>query len=467
MMRILVAEDEHLLGMALRDDLADAGHEATVARDGLAAWEAIQRTPPDLVLSDVRMPGLDGMALLERVRRSFPGMAFVLMTTFASVKDAVAALQAGASDYLVKPFEREELLERVRRVEELLDLRRENAELEQQIERLTRPGLFLGAAPAMQQVWATVDRVAPMDVDVLIQGETGTGKEVLARAVHAASSRAAKPFVPVSCAILSGTLLENELFGHEKGAFTGADKAAMGRFEAAGSGTLFLDDVDDIPLDTQAKLLRVLQERKVERLGSVQARPADFRLVSATKKDLSQLVAEGRFRQDLYYRLHVIPLQLPPLRERREDILALAGFFLRKFAAKRPGPLPSFHAETTALLRAHAWPGNVRELEHVVQAALALCVGPEILPAHLPKALGAPAEPLLNRRTDSEVPRLPEGPVQLDEVLAATEQRLLRWALERAGGNQSDAAALLGIPRSTFQYRARRQAIPGFGKDPQ
>ncbi|MDR3684060.1 MAG: sigma-54 dependent transcriptional regulator [Geothrix sp.] len=465
MMRILVAEDEHLLGMALRDDLAEAGHEVSVARDGSAAWEAIRRTPPDLVISDVRMPGLDGMALLARVKASFPGVAFVLMTTFASVKDAVAALQAGASDYLVKPFEREELLERVRRVAELLELRREKAELEEQVERLTRPGLFLGAAPAMQQVWATVDRVAPLEVDVLIEGETGTGKEVLARAIHAASSRASRPFVPVSCAILSGTLLENELFGHEKGAFTGADRAAIGRFEAAAGGTLFLDDVDDIPLDTQAKLLRVLQERKVERLGSVQARPTDFRLVSATKKELSQLVAEGRFRQDLYYRLHVIHLPLPPLRERREDILPLAGFFLRKFAAQRPGPLPAFQAETTTLLRAHAWPGNVRELEHVVQAALALCAGPEILPAHLPKSLSAPLEPLSSKGTEPEPARLPEGPVSLDGVLAETEKRLLHWALERAGGNQSDAAALLGIPRSTFQYRARRQSLPGFGKD--
>jgi DNA-binding NtrC family response regulator len=467
MMRILVAEDEHLLGMALRDDLADAGHEAAVAGDGLAAWEEIQRRPPDLVLSDVRMPGLDGMALLERVRRSFPGMAFILMTTFASVKDAVAALQAGASDYLVKPFEREELLERVRRVAELLDLRREKAELEQQVERLTRPGLFLGAAPAMREVWATVDRVAPLEVDVLIQGETGTGKEVLARAIHAASPRAAGPFIPVSCAILSGTLLENELFGHEKGAFTGADKAAMGRFEAAAGGTLFLDDVDDIPLDTQAKLLRVLQERKVERLGSVQARPADFRLVSATKKELAQLVAEGRFRQDLYYRLHVIHLPLPPLRERREDILPLAGFFLRKFAGQHPEPLPSLHPGTMQLLRAHAWPGNVRELEHAMQAALALCGGAEILPSHLPKALGRSAGPLPGETPDSVPPRLPEGPVQLDEVLAETERRLLRWALERAGGNQSEAAALLGIPRSTFQYRARRLALPGFAKDAQ
>ena len=460
-MRILVAEDEALLAMALHDDLVEAGHEVEVVGDGLAAWDLIQRTPPMLVLSDVRMPGLDGMGLLRRARQAQPGMAFILMTTFGSVKDAVTALQAGATDYLVKPFEREELLERVRRVSELLDLRREKAELERRLEQFTRPGLFLGATPAMRELWATVDRVAPMDVDVLIQGETGTGKEVLARAIHAASPRASRPFMPVSCAILSGSLLENELFGHEKGAFTGADKAAMGRFEAAAGGTLFLDDVDDIPLETQAKLLRVLQERRVERLGSVQARPAEFRLVSATKKDLAQLVSEGRFRQDLYYRLHVIHVDLPPLRRRREDILPMAYFFLRKVAGAMRDPIPDLHPDTCDLLRAHDWPGNIRELEHAMQAALALCAGPEILPSHLPKALAGGSSPLEN----SPGQELGAGRIQLDDVLAQTEQRLLAWALEKAKGNQSEAAALLGIPRSTFQYRARRLGLPGAGKE--
>ncbi len=463
-MRILVAEDETLLAMALRDDLLEAGHAVEVVGNGLDAWESLQRNPPELLLSDVRMPGLDGMGLLRRVRESRPGLPVLLMTTFGSVKDAVAALQAGASDYLVKPFEREELLERVRRTAELLDLRREKAELEQQVARLTRPGLFLGTAPAMQTVWATVDRVAPMEVDILIQGETGTGKEVLARAIHAASPRADRPFIPVSCAVLSGTLLENELFGHEKGAFTGADKAAMGRFEAAAGGTLFLDDVDDIPLDTQAKLLRVIQERVVERLGSVQGRPADFRLISATKRDLAQLVAEGRFRQDLFYRLHVIHLVLPPLRERREDILPLAGFFLRKFAGQRPGLLPTFHLQATARLRAHAWPGNVRELEHAVQSALALASGPVILPSDLPRTLAAAPEPPPPGDPAPPGGSLPKGPVSLDQVLAQTEERLIRWALDRASGNQSEAATLLGIPRSTLQYRARRLDLPGFGK---
>lgn len=463
-MRILVAEDESLLAMALRDDLTEAGHLVEVAGEGLAAWESVHRLPPDLVLSDVRMPGLDGMGLLQRVRQAHPDVAFILMTTFGSVKDAVTALQAGATDYLVKPFEQGELLERVKRVSEWLDLRREKADLEQQVARLTRPGLFLGAAPAMRELWATVDRVAPVAVDVLIQGETGTGKEVLARAIHAASPRAARPFIPVSCAILSGTLLENELFGHEKGAFTGADRAAMGRFEAASGGTLFLDDVDDIPLETQAKLLRVLQERVVERLGSVQGRPADFRLISATKKDLARLVSEGKFRQDLYYRLHVIHLDVPPLRERPEDILPLAHFFLRKAAGARHGQLPELHPAALSVIRSHTWPGNVRELEHAMQAAVALCAGPEILPQHLPRSLGGEmASPGPSALNASLCP--PEGPVQLDNVLALAERRLLQWALEKAGGNQSEASALLGIPRSTFQYRARRQGLPGFGKE--
>jgi DNA-binding NtrC family response regulator len=300
-----------------------------------------------------------------------------------------------------------------------------------------------------------VDRIAPMDVDVLIEGETGTGKEVVAKAIHAASPRAAQPFIPLSCAIFSGSLLENELFGHEKGAFTGADRMAVGRFEAAQGGTLFLDDVDDIPLDTQAKLLRVIQERKVERLGSNQPRPVDFRLLSATKKDLAREVAEGRFRQDLYYRLHVLHLGLPALRERREDILPLAGFFLKKFAGRNM-VVPGLHAGTIRLLLAHAWPGNVRELEHVMQAALALCDGPEILPIHLPRHL----MPHL-AESPADAPADPQGPVQLDEVLEQTERKLLAWALDQAQGNQSEAAALLGIPRTTFQYRCRRLGCSG------
>jgi DNA-binding NtrC family response regulator len=459
-MRILIAEDERLLAMALRDDLADAGYDAISVGDGMSAWTEIQREAPHLVISDVRMPELDGLTLLRRVREGFPEVAFILMTTYASVKDAVSALKAGATDYLVKPFEREEMLERVRRVAELLALRRENQRLELQVERLTRGSLVLGAAPAMRQLWSTVDRIALMDVDVLIEGETGTGKEVVAKAIHAASPRANKPFIPLSCAIFSGTLLENELFGHEKGAFTGADRAATGRFEAAQGGTIFLDDVDDIPLDTQTKLLRVLQERHVERLGSTQARAVDFRLLSATKKDLAQEVADGRFRQDLYYRLHVLPLRIPALRERREDILPLAGFFLKKFAGPHSSAT-ALHPDAIRLLVSHTWPGNVRELEHVMQAALALCDGPEVLASHLPRHLlphpGAQGP---------DLPGLPSGPVQLDEVLAQTERKLLAWALDQAKGNQSEAAGLLGIPRTTFQYRWRRMEDAGEGNTP-
>jgi DNA-binding NtrC family response regulator len=454
-MRILVAEDEHLLAMSLREDLLEAGHEVVIVGDGQSAWNRILNHPPHLVLSDVRMPGMDGLSLMAKTKAVHPDLLFILMTTFASVKEAVQALQAGATDYLVKPFEREELLERIRRAEAWLDLKEEKALLEREVERLTRGGILLGAAPAMQQLWATVDRIAPVDVDVLIEGETGTGKEVVAQAIHASSHRASGPFVAVSCSILTGSLLENELFGHEKGAFTGADRVTLGRFEAAEGGTLFLDDVDDIPLETQAKLLRVLQERKVERLGSTQSRAVDFRLLSATKRDLAKMVEEGCFRQDLYYRLRVLHLRVPPLRERKEDISSLASFFVRKHGFRTHAVLPVLHEDTLRALRIHGWPGNVRELEHAVQAALALCGGSEILSSHLPREvhLNPPAQ-------GPACPAMPEGPVRLDEVLGETERRLLRWALDRAGGNQSEASALLGIPRSTFQYRWRR-AVPG------
>ena len=450
-MRILVAEDEKLLLMNLEDTLEEAVYDVACSSDGSGAWKSLQEDPPHLLISDVKMPGMDGMELLRRVRGQFPSVAVILMTTYASVQDAVGALQAGAVDYLVKPFDMAELLERVRRVAELVDLRQEKVELERRIEGLTKGGLFLGTSPAMRQIWAAVDRIAPLEVDVLIEGETGTGKEVLAKAIHAASSRAQKPFVALSCAVLSGSLLENELFGHEKGAFTGAEKLAIGRIEAAGGGTLFLDDVDDIPLDVQPKILRVLQERQVERLGSHQLHAVDFRLISATKKNLPEEIAQARFRQDLYYRLHVVHLHLPPLAKRRQDILPLAGFFMQKHAAKRPCPLPSIHPDAARLLLCHPWPGNIRELEHAVQSALALCDGPLILPEHLPGELSQGASPGLLEPMD-----LPQGSVKLEEVLAQTERKLLSRALDQAQGNQSEAAGRLGIPRSTFQYRWRK-----------
>ena len=258
-MRILVVEDEKILLMNLCDTLKEAGYDVAGSADGSSAWKSLQNDPPHLLITDVKMPGMDGMELLRRVRGQVPFVAVIIMTTYASVQDAVGALQAGAVDYLVKPFDMSELLERVRRVAEMLDLRQEKMELERRLEGLMKGGLFLGTAPAMRQIWAAVDRIAPLEVDVLIEGETGTGKEVLAKAIHAASPRAAKPFIALSCAVLTGSLLENELFGHEKGAFTGAEKLAIGRIEAAGGGTLFLDDVDDIPLDVQSKILRVLQ----------------------------------------------------------------------------------------------------------------------------------------------------------------------------------------------------------------
>ncbi len=452
-MRVLVAEDEKLLCLSLCDALREEGYDVVCAPDGERAWKAMQETAPEVLVADVRMPGLTGMELLERARKAYPETAVLLMTTFASVKDAVAALQGGAADYLVKPFEIVEFLERVRRVAEVVELRREKRRLLGEIERLTRGKLFLGTSPAMRAFWAAADRVAPLDVDILLEGETGTGKEVVARAIHEASPRAGKPFVPVSCALLSGGLLENELFGHERGAFTGADRSQAGRFEAAAGGTLFLDDADDIPLEVQPKILRVLQERTVERLGSYQPRPVNFRLISATKKDLAREVAGGRFRQDLYYRLHVVHLHLPPLRDRREDLLPLAGFFLQQCAAASGAPAKSLHPDSASLLLRHDWPGNVRELKHSVQAAEALCEGPVILPEHLPAEVrrerGGGPSPL-------PVPVPPPGPVRLDDILQDTERRLLRWALQEAGGSQSKAAALLGIPRSTFQYRWKK-----------
>ncbi len=460
-MKLLIAEDEKLLRMNLRDSLSEAGYEVTEAASGMDAWRLVEREGPAIVLADVRMPGMDGLELLQRTRAAYPATEVVIMTTYASVKDAVAALKAGAADYVVKPFEMDEFLERVAHVAELIRLRQRADDLERQVMRLRQQSIFLGVSRAMQDLWRLLHRVAGQAVDVLIEGETGTGKEVVARAIHEESLRSSGPFIPISFAGLSASLVEDELFGHERGAFTGADRARPGRVEAADRGTLFLDDVDDIPPEMQGKLLRVLQERKVERLGSNVAHPVDFRLLAASKRNLGLMVEEQAFRRDLYHRLHVVHITLPPLRERREDILPMASFFLKKLSEGRPS-VPGLHPTAAALLQNHDWLGNVRELEHVIQGALALCDGDTLLPAHLPEEIWGAAR----NQGPSDLPSF-SGSMQLEEVLRETERRLLLHAMERAGGNQSQAAALLGVARSTFQYRWAKLAGQNSGeKDP-
>lgn len=447
-MKLLVAEDEKLLRMNLCDALAEAGYQVVSASNGAEAWSLIETQRPSLVIADVRMPGMDGIELLRRVRTTYPSTEVVIMTTYASVRDAVTTLKEGAADYLVKPFEMDEFMERVAHVVEVIRLRQRTRDLEKQVHRLSGKSIFLGTSPAMQEVWRQVQRLAVQEVDVLIEGETGTGKEVVARTLHEQSARSSGPFVPVSFAGLPAALVENELFGHERGAFTGADRSRPGRVEAAHGGTLFLDDVDDIPMEMQGKLLRVLQERKVERLGSTLSRPVDFRLISASKRDLNAMLEEGQFRRDLYYRLHVVHLKLPPLRRRREEILPMAGFFLKKFCEGRPHPIPTLGPAAAALLQRYDWPGNVREIQHTLQSAVAFCEGKVIQPEHLPEEIHRSVG------LQGESPSLPEpGGVSLEEALRETERRLLTWAMEKAQGNQSQAASLLGIARSTFQYR--------------
>jgi len=446
-MKLLIAEDEKLLRMNLRDSLLEAGYEVVEAASGIEAWRLVEAERPAIVLADVRMAGMDGLELLQRTKAAYPATEVVIMTTYASVRDAVAALKAGAADYVVKPFEMDEFLERVAHVADLTRLRQRADDLERQVVRLRQASIFLGVSRAMQETWRLLQRVAGQDVDVLIEGETGTGKEMVARAIHEGSLRASGPFIPVSFAGLSASLVEDELFGHERGAFTGADRPRPGRVEAAQGGTLFLDDVDDIPPEMQGKLLRVLQERKIERLGSNAAHAVDFRLLAASKQNLAQMVEKQTFRRDLYHRLHVVHITLPPLRERREDILPMASFFLKKFSQGRP-ILPSLHPAAAACLQHYDWLGNVRELEHVIQGALALCDGDTVLAEHVSEEVCGAV------RGQTPLNGLPScGTLQLDEVLRETERRLLLQAMERAGGNQSQAAALLGVARSTFQYR--------------
>ncbi len=413
MSRILVIDDEPIMRDALAAALRRAGHDVGAFAEGRAALDRLAADGAALVVTDLRMPGLDGFAVLDEARRAAPDVPVIVLTAHGQVRDAVAAMKAGAHDFLTKPVDLEELEAAVARA--------------------------VAAAPeedeavwdGLKEVYAAIERVAASDATVLVCGETGTGKEVAARAIHRLSPRCAGPFVAVNCAALSAGLLESELFGHEKGAFTGADHARRGRFELAEGGTLLLDEVSEIGLELQAKLLRVLQERAYERVGSSATRRCNVRIVATTNRDLRGEAAAGRFREDLYWRLNVLPVRLPPLRERRGDIPALVAHFLRRCgSAKRMSP------EAMARLESHAWPGNVRELANAVERAVVMAPGEEIAEVAL--------EPSV----------LPVGEASLREA----GDRMILAALERSGGNRERAARELGISSRTLRDRLKKLA---------
>lgn len=438
MTRVLIAEDETNVAYALRALLESEGWQAVTAADGREAWELFTAHPADAVLTDLTMPRMDGLALLKAVRAASPGTPVILITAKGNERVAVEAIRAGAWDYFRKPFDNAEVLASVRRALEVSRLRSENASLR----GATAPRLVFDPqrSPAMAKLAEDIEKVAPRDATVLLLGETGTGKEVAARLVHERSARAAGPFVAVNCGGFNETLIEAELFGWERGAFTGAVGARAGLFEQAQGGTIFLDEIGEMPLNLQAKLLRVLQEREVQRLGAVKPRKVDVRVVAATHAELDARVKEGRFREDLYFRLNVVPLNLPPLRERPADVPLLARYFLGKLA-ERDGAGYELAPEALAALGQESWPGNVRELAHRIERAVALAGGTVLGPEDV------------SQKAPGAVPKT------LTEQVDAFEKQKILEALLAAGWNQSAAARALGVARVTLIDKIRKHNL--------
>jgi DNA-binding NtrC family response regulator len=441
-MRILVVDDEERFARNVAEELVERGHRVTVETSGAAALRALAAGAFDAVVTDLRMAPVDGMAVLAAARER--GCEAVMMTAHGDVRTAVEAMKLGAGDFVTKPFNLDELALKLERLAGQVALREENAALRRELAQADRFGEMVGRSRSLAAVRELVEKVATADASVLVLGESGTGKELVARMVHRLSPRAAKPFVAVHAAALPETLLESELFGYEKGAFTGAAGRKRGRLEAAEGGTLFLDEVGELPPSFQVKLLRFLQERSFVRVGGNETIRVDARVVAATNRDLAAAVRQGAFREDLFYRLSVFPITVPPLRERRGDIGLIAAHVLRRLGyAHPPGEA------VTGLLERHDWPGNVRELENVLERALILAAGGEIGPGHIQLPVPVPVRPPGNDR----------------ESLAAVEERMLYEALAKAGGNKSKAAKLLGITRRMLYTRLKKQDRDDSGQD--
>ena len=446
--RILVVDDEPAQLELVTGFLRRQGFEVTQAAGGRAAVACVKQQPFDLILTDQRMPDLSGLEVLEAVRATSPETAVVIMTAYGTIETAVSAVKAGAADYLAKPVNLDELLHRIHQIQDRHRLLTENRELRAALAERHRVEGIIGESGAMQEVLSVVRRVAPSDATVLIRGESGTGKELIARAIHYASPRAARALVKVNCAALAESLLEAELFGHEKGAFTGAVAARKGRFELADGGSLFLDEIGDLPAHLQVKLLRVLQEREFERVGSSRPIKVDVRLLAATHRNLEALVREGRFRDDLYYRINVVTIPLPALRERREDLPPLIDHFLRVFAEKNGKRIRGLTREARDALLRYDYPGNVRELENLIERAVVLTRDDVIGLGDLPLTVEAqPAEP--------------EGGAGLVAAVEGIERRMIREALAKADGTQTRAAELLGISERVLRYKLKKYGLSG------
>ena len=456
---LLLVEDEALLREAVAQQLADHGYQVQQAESGEAALARLSDFAFDIIVTDLRLPGIDGSAVVEAAVERYPDVIAIVVTGYGTVKDAVQAIKRGAADFVNKPFQIDELLHALDSALERRRLKSENAYLRAQLQERYRFEGVVGKGRAMARVFQLLETVAPTNSTILITGETGTGKEVVARAIHHSSPRRSFRFVALNCTAIPETLLEAELFGHVRGAFTGAIGNRQGRLEQAHKGTLFLDEVGTMSTALQTKLLRVLQEREFERVGDSHTTKVDVRVIAATNSDLTRMVADGQFREDLFYRLNVIPVELPPLRERKEDIPLLVQHFLDKFRGLDPAGGPPRAAITVAQdairrLMAYSWPGNVRQLENAIERAVAISAGrPQIDAADLPVEIQQ-AEPALPSTVS-----LPEDGLDLDVFIAHVERELIERSLERTGGNKGRAAKLLNLKRTTLVEKLKR-----FGK---
>jgi two-component system response regulator PilR (NtrC family) len=465
--RVLIVDDESSLREMLRIVLKRDGYDVLTADGGRTALELLQRERVDLLLSDIRMSDVSGVDVLKAAKERHPEIVVFMMTAFASTETAVEAMRLGAVDYFTKPFSMDELRLKIRQHIEASRLKQENVLLKRALKTRHEFSNIIGRSDAMLAVFRMIETIAGTSSTVLVTGESGTGKELVAQAIHFNSLRRDHPFVALNCGAVPETLLESELFGHMKGAFTGADTNKKGLIEVADRGTIFLDEIGEMTMTMQVKLLRVLQERRYRRLGGTEESSADIRIVAATNQDLVRLVEEGKFREDLYYRINVIPIQLPPLRERREDIPLLASHFLEKHSARSGKSVRSISQEATDLLVAHAWPGNVRELENVIERCVALEQSPVVLAETLPANIRvASSKTTTTARSvasvrESSSPVLPEIGDGFDLEARGEEfyRHYIALALERAGGVQVKAADMLGMSFRSFRYYAKKLGL--------
>jgi len=458
--RILLIEDNETMREGMSLILKKMGHEVGEASNGLAGLERLEKQSFDLVITDYKMDGLDGLEVLKQVKQQNknPNIEVILITAYGTIELAVEAIQQGAFDFITKPFSPQEFQVKVKKAldhlqeqAEIQRLSEENRYLRNELDVQFNFGEIVGNSAPMQTIYRMIEKVAPTDSSILIYGESGTGKELVARAIHKASQRNAKPFIRVNCGALAEGILESELFGHERGAFTGAMRRKKGRFELAHKGTIFLDEIGDISPAMQLKLLRVVQEKEFERVGSEETLSIDVRIIAATNKNLKEEVAKGKFREDLYYRLHILPIQMPPLRERKEDILLLANYFLQKIGQEIKKTNLKIDDNAKKVLLGYHWPGNVRELENVLERAAVLCEGNVINSTDLPI--------LIEEKNQNNDIYLSDSVMDLNLALESVEKRLIENALEQAKGIKTEAARLLNVKTSALYYKMEKYGL--------